>query len=128
MAEGHASMPDLQCVLSQLASMRQSMDDKIDRFQERFTEISTEWIGICKVGNHRISELEGWQKQHIKEFKELSKRVDTLEHGRSIGETQVDLIAKFGKLAWGFLFAFSVALWEGGKTLYELLAPSLFHR
>jgi len=118
-------MPDLQCVLDRIDRLRASQDEKIDAFRREFNEISTEWIGVCQVGAHRITALEKTSKEHHALIEGLRGRVELIEKKDFADEKQIKTIAKTGAVVWAVFAGIVVAGWELWKYVTEIVAINI---
>lgn len=120
MSSGPEEMPDLHCVLDRIDNLRNSVDGRLDSFRKEFTDTSAEWIGVCKVGHERITNLEFSSKEHTLELKAIGKRVTELEIHNIAEAKQIKLVEKISKAGWAVFAGTSIAMWELYKHFAEV--------
>ena len=118
-------MPDLECVLNRIDKLRDSLDGKIDGFRSEFTEVSAEWISVCRVGNERITKLEQASKDHERRIESIKERVIDLEKKDFADQKQIKTIAKTGAVVWAVFAGIVVAGWELWKYVTEIVAINI---
>ncbi|HTP77713.1 MAG TPA: hypothetical protein VMJ73_12120 [Rhizomicrobium sp.] len=118
-------MPDLQCVLDRIDRLRESQDDKIDAFRKEFMAVSTEWIGVCQVGGHRITVLEKTAKEQLAMIESVRGRVDVIERNHFAEDKQLKTVAKIGAGVWALFASLVVAGWELYKHFAEIVALTI---